>query len=134
MKKSISVNRFGKDHWSLLAYIECLCVDNGGIPDLRRMRVNARTHPDLAHSNMQMPDPKVSGVYAYPTRLRGGTVAKEHDDHDCADDLELAGFIIIKGTGIAPYYELTEKGWGASHRLRKFKGSGGSFTTFQYKE
>ena len=35
---SITVDEFGKDHWSLFAYIETRCVDHKGVLDLAHMR------------------------------------------------------------------------------------------------
>lgn len=41
---------FGKDHWSLLAYVETCCVDGQdgiGTLDRRRLRCNENNHPLL---------------------------------------------------------------------------------------
>jgi hypothetical protein len=129
--RNIPISKFGKDHWSLLAYIECRCVDNKGVPDLRQMRCNGERHPDLEGAS---PVPRPMWQEDYHTKLNNGQGVVGHDDHDCAEDLEKAGFIVIRGTGINPVYTMTEKGWETVGLIRRFKATGGSFGTFQYSE
>ena len=111
--KTVCIDHFGQDHWSALAYIETCCIDNGGKPDLRRMRCNTTTHRNL--------------VIMHPKwEKRWGTRAKncvlpDHDDHDCARDLEKAGLLSIGGTGDNPAYELTPDGWRVISLLRQHK-------------
>ena len=38
--KNIKIKDWGKDHWSLLAYIECRCVDHKGILDKNHLRIS----------------------------------------------------------------------------------------------
>ena len=45
-----NMDLWGKDHWSVFAYIHDLCVnslDNIGTPDLRRIQCNLGRHPGL---------------------------------------------------------------------------------------
>jgi len=125
--RNIPISKFGKDHWSLLVYIECRCVDNKGVPDLRQMRCNSNTHPGL------LPFPNWAWETKNGTTLNDGKKLSKHDDHDCAEDLEKAGFIVITGTGINPIYAMTEKGWEIVGLIRRFKATGGTFGTFQLK-
>lgn len=48
---TISIEQFGKDHWSVLAYIEDRCVNGkSGLGTLQRnrMRCNKEKHPLLS--------------------------------------------------------------------------------------
>jgi hypothetical protein len=118
----VPVAVWGKDHWSMLAYIECRCVDHRGVPARARMRTDARRHPGL-----------VVRVFTkqYPTRLAGGVELADHDDWDCADDIEAAGFIEIKGTGIHPVWKMTAEGNRVAGLLRAHKTNGGNFAEFK---
>lgn len=131
--KPIPISKFGKDHWSLLAYVECRCVDNQGVLKLEHLRANPKTHPQYVHcdSHMLGGDPK---GFPYPTRLRNDKTAKGHDDWDCLDDLEHADLIKSHGTGLNPIFALTVKGWGLVGAIRQYKSEGGTFSTFVPKE
>ncbi len=127
--KTIPVEQFGRDHWSTLAYIECLCVDNDGVPNRERMRCNPKQHPGLAHHS------GTGWQKTYSTRLAGHTLEKPvqqdgHDDWHCADDLEAAGLIEQIGTGGNPAFAMTDKGNEMAARLRAHKTKGGNFDNF----
>jgi len=118
----ISVEKFGKDHWSTFAYAETCVVDSKGQLSTSRMRCHARRHPGLV---------SVAGDGSkYPTRLNDGTEVWEHDDWDCLDDLEDVGLLEINGTGINPVIKLTELGYSVAAELRRYKSQGGNFRTF----
>lgn len=118
------LEQFGKDHWSTFAYIETLCVDGRGEPDIRRMRCDADRHPHWVH---------VSPAFAgkkYPTRLKCGVEISDHDDWDCALDLARAGLIEVGGSGLHPAFKMTVEGTRVAAMLRAFKANGGNFATF----
>ena len=121
------MSQWGRDHWSTFAYLETVVVDHRGIPNLNRMRCNHELHPGLTNWN------PIAGVIdgsKYPTRLKGGVEINDHDDWSCVEDMESEGLVEIKGTGINPVWELTEKGSAIAHELRTFRGNGGSFSDF----
>jgi hypothetical protein len=133
--KTIPIEKFGKDHWSLLAFIECLCVDNNGNVDdanKMRMRCNEQTHPQyLVRPRGGLWSPK------YGTRLKGffdkydpKLQLPKHDDWNCVEDLEAGGLVKRIGTGINPVFELTIIGKAIATKLREHKASGGMFATF----
>lgn len=126
-EKSVGMQQFGKDHWSLLAYIECRCVDHQGYPDLVHMRCNPTTHPALARTSVGTRTWKPE----WGTRLRNGFKLPNHDDHDCADDLETTGLINHVGTRLNPRFVLTEEGYRIAAILRRFKSEGGQFADFK---
>jgi len=143
--KNIPIEKFGKDHWSLLAYVEYRAVNNGGHLDIKHLRCK---NPAIATSplgqNFWKPE--------YGTRLKGffkATIEKEerkidvidtrqrlenHDDFDCLDDLEAAGLLKNVGTLINPYAELTSKGQRVAALLSKHKQAGGPYAYFVYNK
>jgi len=123
--KNIPMKKWGKDHWSVLAYIECRCVDNKGQIDRRHLRVDPKRHPDLAH---------VEWDEDVPTILAKGEKKPKHDDIDCIEDLEKEGIVKWLGTGINPVFELTDFGLQISSNLRKHKSKGGNFASFRNGE
>jgi hypothetical protein len=135
---TITINDFGKDHWSTFAYIETVCVDNRGVPDKERMRCNPKIHPGLCNqANVMFQDQP-----DYPTRLSGyflpngekdrGRLLHDHDDWSCAEDLEAAGLIEWIGSGVNPVFKMTTYGLVVAGRLRAHKASGGHFATFDH--
>lgn len=122
----VSIEHFGRDHWSTFAYIETRCVDHGGVPDRRRMRTDRDRHPAYVAPYT----PEFS--QKYPTRLKSGEKTN-HDDWDCAEDLEAAGLIEIKGAGLHPVYKMTDRGNEVAGRLRSHKTKGGSIATFELR-
>lgn len=138
------VHKFGKDHWSMLAYVETCCVDGRdghGLLDFSRVRCNPIRHPLLAGSAALCGSWKLN----YSTRLSGffdfadrsdpekaiaaGLMLRDHDDWDCLDDLQAAGYVEIESlaNGIV---KLTELGMDVAGRLRSHKASGKHFATF----
>lgn len=132
----INIERWGKDHWSTLAYVETCCVDNKvedtkiGRLNQRRMRCNPHTHPLLAHLPGWSPD--------HGTRLKGFQSPKEtpelllpdHDDWDCIDDMEAEGLAVIHSL-VNFYVELTDEGLNVAAQLRIHKAQGGNFADFE---
>lgn len=103
----VPINRFGKDHWSTLAYIETRVVDYRGVLNADHMRISSRRHPMLL---AMKPRARALGTISdgadYPTRLKTETVnpetgrfesenLPEHDDYDCVDDLIAAGLLTV---------------------------------------
>lgn len=125
--RTVPMAEWGKDHWSMLGYVECVCVDLKGVVDRARVRCNPKRHPGLALSqHSQKPDEP----YKYASRLTNGT-EPEHDDWDCFYDLEAEGLIRDVGTGIAPRAVMTPRGSAIAHQLREHKAKGGMFATFK---
>jgi len=104
---------FGRNHDSLVLYIETVCVDARGYPDLRRLSCNPERHPQFVAAG--------SGGWSvkYSTTLRDGTELPGHDDWDAVDDLVAAGLLEWRGTGVNPRFWLTDSGWARAHELRR---------------
>ncbi len=132
-KTFIPVDRWGKDHWSLVAYLECRAVDHKGEIDKERMRCDADLHPGLVGMRCAPPFSKLKKV-KFPTILKDGKQLRNHDDWSCAYDLERAGLIELRGTGINPIVVFTEKGFEIAAVLRKHKAKGKNFASFTWEE
>lgn len=134
--KAVPLSRFGRDHWSLLALVEHICVENRGcVSDVHRQkfRTNIKRHPGYGYFPLG-----VSGhqwKYEYGTRLKGfpdspRSQLATHDDWDCAADLESAGLIKNLRTAMNPVFRLTLLGGVLSNLLRLHKSAGGTFSSF----
>jgi len=137
----IPMEKFGKDHWSLLAYVGCRVVDNEGTINNEHLRCYPPRHPHYVGYRRAMLD-NVTWSDKYGTRLAGFFEAEDgsedqrnyrlddHDDWDCLQDLEIAGLVKIHGTGMFPLVALTDYGYKIEARLRKHKGDKGQFNGF----
>jgi len=122
----IPVERWGKDHWSLLAYIETCCVDQSGRFELTRVRVNPNTHPLLAVGLLSARKWQSS----YGTRLNDDSILPQHDDIDCLDDLENAGMIYLQSL-VNAIAVLSPMGIIVSSQLRAHKIAGNMYRDFK---
>lgn len=130
----ISMDQWGKDHWSTFTYLETRAVDGGGMIDNRRMRCNARLHREFAN----VETPGFSSLKEYPTILKYGEL-ENHDDWSCLEDMVAArlieAFYQVKypnralGNSVAKI-ELTELGWQIAGQLRRHKANGGKFSSY----
>ena len=130
--KPIPMSKWGKDHWSTLAYLETLAVDYKGwaIPVNAMMRTNEIRHPHLLGNTGFSSDALNGG--GYPTRLKEGEV-KGHDDWDCVDDAIEEGLVEDVGTGLNRAYKFTKLGKEVMAKLRQFKMDGGNFGDFVFE-
>lgn len=130
----IPVERWGKDHFNLLAYIGCRNTNNGCVLDGDHLRVNAA-------KNVGIPKRYPSGADwnpKYGTRLRGHFDNKndkslqlgDHDDVDCLDDMEAEGLITC-GTRVSLYAQLTNWGRKFNAALTDHMAQGGASGNFE---
>lgn len=120
--EKIEMKRFGRDHWSTLAYIETRCVDHKGVPGLDQMRCNPDEHPGLCGRGGW------SGKYS--SKLKDGSQVEGHDDWHCVEDLEREGLLRWEGTGMHPIFVLTDKGWKVAGQLRRHLAEGKGASKF----
>jgi hypothetical protein len=143
----ISMQSWGKDHWSVLLFVETRVVDYDGELDADRMRCIRAKHPQ-AYSAKSRATAFGSDADAskYPTRLKRGE-APGHDDYDCLADLideglivELADVLLNRPTtreaaaDPRALWRLTPRGEAVSAALRAHRGRGGRFAQFEYEE
>lgn len=120
----IPLELFGKDHWSTFGYLEHCAVERRGQVEIVRMRCDPGRHPLLAHEGSRFGSPS-------PTRLKAeGVLIHNHDDWDCAEDLERVGLLTNVGSHVNPLFQLTPMGRAVATQLRAHKEGGGVFGTF----
>ena len=138
------VEKFGKDHWSMLAYVEHCCVngrDGFGEIDRRRVRCNPNTNHMLAgiYSDVQWKlnySTRLAGFFDFEERsdpekaIAAGLQLRDHDDWDCLNDLEAAGYIEVLSL-VNGFVKMTDKGCGVAAKLRAYKVRGGQFAGFR---
>lgn len=143
--ENVKIEDFGKDHWSLFAYLETRCVDYKGTVNGAHLRHNPAKRPAVVGSDTGRLSAMAAGVGwkpSYGTRLRGfwkeggGTDPSrqlpDHDDIDCMEDLEAAGLIKDHGSGLNPLIRLTKEGSRVAGLLREHKANGGNFAEFEF--
>jgi hypothetical protein len=123
IERPVAMKYWGKDHWSTLAYAGVRAVDHKGVLETQRMRCDNDRHPAMAVNR------EVLGK-KYPTILKLGFLLEDHDDWDCLDDAEHEGLIEIKGTGLQPIVQFTEKGKKVLALLQSHKMNGGRYSSF----
>jgi len=132
--KNIAIEDFGKDHWSLLAYCEYRVINHSNELDITHLRCkNLAIATTPLGQNMWKPEygTRLNGYFLENDKVDETKRFLDHDDFDCLDDLEVAGLLRNVGTMIAPYAELTDKGFKIMSLLNKHKQEGGYFSNFQ---
>lgn len=141
----VPIAKWGKDHWSTLAYIETRIVDHKGRLNVEHMRCNPRVH--RAFSNRA----NIESGGSYPTVLADGTTLERHDDWSCAEDAVALGLLTMEDeeavardghydehgefvSGRSPRFALTPRGMEVAALLRQHKAAGKSFATFRVEE
>ena len=132
----VSVDRWGSDHWSTLAYAETRAVDHDGLIDNGKMRCDPRLHRHFAAEHHMQSSKK------YPTRLRDGELEK-HDDWSCLEDAAKAGLIVLswhedqrrarRGMvfgNCTAQVSFTDSGRRLAEQLRYHKAQGGTWAEF----
>jgi len=119
--EKIKIEAWGKDHWSLYAYIGARCMDYKGVLDHRHMRGGGTISPGEKRG--------IPAGEAYPTMTKNGEIFG-HDDFNCLDDIEEAGLVENMGTGILPVCRFTENGYEILKQLQKHRMEGGNYQRF----
>jgi len=143
--KVIPVTEFGKDHWSLLGYIETVCVDSPTAPGGELDHSCLRCNPEMRAPVGRRPGqegwrPK----YGTRTKSFPWTASDEdklaflveqgldqHDDWHCLDDLEKAGFVVLLSY-VNGFVSMTDLGLKVAAELRAHKAKGGNFADFDW--
>lgn len=120
----ISIDRFGKDHWSMLLYVESRIVDHKGILNNENLRCDRRINALRAHRG--------GCSSSYPTRLADGETVSPHDDWSCIEDFVRAGLVVWGGTGMNPVFALTDEGWACAFALRRHRANGMLYADFRW--
>jgi len=142
----VPVAKFGKDHWSTLAYAETVMVDCGGFqvgldPHMRQGRRHYRVMREQCIRPKRMgrvsPDMAMIMDMKYSTRLNDGTMVESHDDWHCVQDMAEAGYFRVgaepaTADRVEPgvILHLSPLGRTVADALRQHKANGGTFSTF----
>ena len=104
--ESVPMSRWGKDHWTTLAYVETRWVDHRGMLDHDKMRCDADRHPTFFGAKCHVRTPSDLAGRHYPTRLKteqpdadgiwGSVDLPDHDDYNCLDDAITEGLIEVR--------------------------------------
>ena len=139
MDDYIAMNRWSKDHWSTLAYLETVMVDCGGfqVGSDPRMRSNRR-HFRVMHEECPRPKRATRGAGGvamnaeHGTRLNDGCVVANHDDWMCVQDMAAAGLFTVGADEVQPgqTLHLSSRGQDVVAALRAHKAAGGNFAQF----
>lgn len=149
----IPITLWGKDHWSVLAYVETVMVEHQGRfeigwdPRLRQRSDRFSTfwrdqptplRPKADSSKDSGPVRGKPMDEAHTTRLNDGRSVPQHDDWSCLEDMVAAGVVIGENPNLPPGVEpgqilvLTPLGHDLCAGLRRHKASpGGRFATFR---
>lgn len=130
------VEDWGTDHWSTLAYLNC-CYAAGAPIDHNRMRTHPLRHPFFQGHLVRLITPITPATQwkdSYGTRLKGSTQATPrqilfHDDWDCLEDIEHAGYCEVFST-MNGLFRLTDEGQRIANSLVLHKYEGGRFADF----
>lgn len=140
--KHVPMADWGKDHWSMLAYVETLCVDattarkGTGEIDWAKCRVNEKKHPLLARNSVRFKPEygtRLSGFFGKGDKINPKRRLNRHDDVDCLDDLEAEKMVEILSL-INGFVVLKSVGREMAARLRAHKSRGGYFANFNPAE
>lgn len=123
------IDKWGKDHWSLLAYCECRTVDHDGILDLVHIRINV-TKRSFSNGTIASATQKWNPDWS--TRLKSRKKPdKTHDDIDVLDDLQREEFLTYTFKCGNCKITLTEKGRETATEIREHKSRGKNFNEFK---
>lgn len=138
--------RWGRDHWSTLAYIDSRMTDFGepylmGIdPKMRTKRRHLRVFAEANAFNSA----KARTYYRTRgqttigqddgSRLRDNTIVRNHDDFDCIQDFAAAGLLTVTPDKIEPgtAISFSDKGREVMGALRLHKQAGGQWIDFSW--
>ena len=127
----IPMSLWGKDHWSVFAYVHYLCVNHpGGFgePEPEEVQANLNRHPQFVLSRFGT----VMDGAKWGIRLKDGVElpGPDYDEYDCLDDAEREGLMDNKGTGLHRSYKMTNYGNEVAGELMAHKANGGNFADF----
>ena len=126
----VPVEKWGRDHWSTLAYFRSVEIDRAGFlvkadPRMRMGRYHYRV--------LKAREPAIPMTPEYGSRLNDDTFIPGHDDIHCISDFAEAGLLTCDDSGVEPgeTLHLSPKGVQLAEALLQHKASGGSFSTFK---
>lgn len=142
--RTVSVDKFGKDHWALLGYIETCCVEpRENKVNHDNMRTNPNRNLELGFhksrlgTEMKWKDEYSTRLRTFPWKSTSKTEKAKHrvaghDDWDCLKDLERAGLARLISY-VNGFVQITDAGLAIAAEMRAHKAKGGYFSNFTPK-
>lgn len=130
VEERIGIERWGKDHWSLLGYVECRCVDNGGELEPKHLSCNKKYPFANGEKWSDEYSTRLNGYFLEDGKVDKSKMAVGKCDWDCLMDFEKEGLVELQSSLLVGQVKLTEKGIDFANELRGHKARGGSFATF----
>ena len=94
-RERIASSRWGKDHWSLFAYVEIMVRTRNGLLDWDSVGISAKNWPMLYNAKKRPPFSSGDQAEKYGLRLKGGESLKGVCEADALMDLVDAGLVTI---------------------------------------
>ena len=137
----ISMDAFGQDHWSLLAYVETVMEAHQyfEIGWDGRMRLNRRHYRVLLEGcpnpkrSKSLHNPGCTWDSKYRTRLKSGQADEmNHDDLMCLQDLGACGVFTVgvEDMDVGVKLKFSDYGYKLAYAIRRHKANGGRFVDF----
>lgn len=132
----VPMEKWGRDHWSTLAYMETVIVEHTvfTVKLDPRMRQTRRMHRVLSeYSPPKDFDRSVPMDRDDGTVLADGSIIKGHDDWACVQDIANLGLLNVGPEDVDVGVDLTfsDAGMKLAAELRAHKANGGSFKNFK---
>ena len=130
----VPLELWGKDHWSTLGYMETVCVDYNGLPELRMVQCNPARHPQYVAYMPITAQPMDGSKYEIRLAFGKSIPGPDYDEWDCIEDMVSLGLLEDVGFNMTPQYRMTPLGNEVVSKLRSHKAAGGSFGSFHLSE
>jgi hypothetical protein len=125
----VGTKTWGRDHYSLLLYLESCAVDKKGVVDDKRLRINA----DKRGFGNGLGTGYSTWKPTYGTQYQGSAIPDpNHDDLDVLEDLEDIDWVKNLGTEVNPFVSITDAGRKVVSLVRDFRAKGGQLRDFVY--
>lgn len=130
-QEHVAPEQWGKDHHSLIAYLETCSTDRRGKIDLTKLRINVRRAARLRYESSSVWRQIRGGSSAWNpehgTVLKNGEVLPQHCDCACLFDLAREGLIEVHDWD---QVLLLPAGRRMAERIREHKANGENYQSF----
>lgn len=126
----VPADKWGKDHWSTLAYAGSCVTEREGFmsgPSLRCKDTRVGIQREYGQSWNPQHGTRLNGFFQNQNDKT--LMLPDHDDIDCLEDMESEEMVLL-GTTVSMFVQLTDKGREFEEALRRFKQDGGNFCDF----
>lgn len=123
----IPMNKWGRDHWSTLAFVATVMADRGQfvMTGDARMRSNRKNFQAM---------PSTNGIVMrkeHGSRLSDGSSVEDHDDWCCIQDFAAEGLLTVEEIDVGERFRFSNKGQALVTSLLTHKMKGGTFSNYK---